>query len=124
MNSGLIKDALGWGVGLWFFGYILGFVFFIFVPKNLLGWVIMPFGTLVTIWVLFRKIKGDSLKYYLKLAAVWTLIAIVFDYLFLVKLLNPEGGYYKLDVYLYYALTFLLPFLVGRRKTASYSKSV
>jgi hypothetical protein len=29
-----------------------------------------------------------------------------------VKLLNPPV-YYKLDVYIYYASTFLIPFLVG-----------
>jgi glycine cleavage system pyridoxal-binding protein P len=43
---------------------------------------------------------------------VWLVIAVVADYLSLVKLLNPPA-YYKLDVYVYYASTFLIPFLVG-----------
>jgi hypothetical protein len=33
--------------------------------------------------------------------------------LFIVKLLNPADGYYKADVYLYYALTFISPLIVG-----------
>jgi len=53
---------------------------------------------------LIKKIKGDSFKYYLLLAISWTLIAIIFDYLFLVKVFKPADGYYKLDVYLYYLL--------------------
>lgn len=123
MNRKLLKDALGWGIGLWLFGYILGIIFFPFLPNAILGWAIMPLGTAAALWILFKKIKGDSIKYYLLLGIAWTLIAIVFDYLFLVKLLNPADGYYKLDVYLYYLLTFLLPLLVGWRKTQNPSNS-
>jgi len=43
---------------------------------------------------------GESFQYYVLLAVVWTLIAIVFDYLFLVKVFKSADGYYKLDVYL------------------------
>lgn len=117
MNRKLLKDALGWGIGLWLFGYILGIIFFPFLPNAILGWVIMPFGTLAALWVLLKKVKGDSIKYYLTLSLVWTLIAIVFDYFFLVKAFNPADGYYKLDVYLYYAFTFLLPLLIGYQET-------
>ena len=39
----------------------------------------------------------------------WSVIAILGDYLFIVKALNPPDGYYKLDVYLYYVLTLALP---------------
>ncbi len=38
---------------------------------------------------------------------------IIFDYFFLVKMFKPADGYYKLDVYLYYVLTFILPLVVG-----------
>jgi len=110
------KDAFGWGFLLWLIGYVLGIVLFVAVPPALLGWVIMPIGILITLWVLFKKINGDSFKYYVLLAVVWTLIAVVFDYFFLVKMFKPADGYYKLDVYLYYALTFLLPLVVGWRK--------
>ncbi|MCL4418948.1 hypothetical protein M1146_02470 [Patescibacteria group bacterium] len=113
MNRQLLKDTLGWGFLLWLIGYILGIVLFMVVPPMLLGWIIMPVGIVITLWVLLKKIKAGSLNYYLLLAVVWTLIAVVFDYFFLVKIFKPAGGYYKLDVYLYYILTFVLPLAVG-----------
>jgi len=111
MDKQFLKDAFGWGFGLWFIGYMLGFIFFAIVPQSMLGWVIMPIGTVITLWVLVKKVKGDSLGYYVKMAILWTLIAIICDYFFLVKLFKPADGYYKLDVYLYYILTFVLPFI-------------
>ncbi len=116
MNKQLIKDGVGWGLGLWLIGYVLGFILFAVVPQNMIGWVIMPIGIIITLWVLFKKVKGDTWQYYLSLAVIWTLIAIVFDYFFLVKALHPVDGYYKLDVYLYYILTFLLPLFAGYRR--------
>lgn len=113
MDKVIIKDTLGYGVLLWFIGYVLGFVFFMFMPANMIGWAITPIGVLITIWVLAKKIKSDSPVYYLKIAVVWTIIAVLFDYVFLVKLLNPTDGYYKFDVYLYYFLTFAMPLVAG-----------
>jgi uncharacterized membrane protein len=119
MTKQFLKDALGWGFILWLIGYILGFVLFAIVPPSLIGWVIMPIGIVVTLWFLFKKVKGDSFRYYLLLAVAWMLIAVVFDYFFLVKALKPADGYYKLDVYLYYALTFVLPLIAVWRKNKS-----
>ncbi|OGC16488.1 hypothetical protein A2282_02000 [candidate division WOR-1 bacterium RIFOXYA12_FULL_36_13] len=116
MDKQFLKDAFGWGFGLWLIGYILGFIFFAIAPHFMLGWVIMPIGTVITLWVLVKKVKGDSLGYYVKMAILWTLIAIICDYFFLVKMLKVDDGYYKLDVYLYYALTFALPVVVGWQK--------
>lgn len=118
MNKQLYKDALGWGFILWLIGYLLGMVLFFMVPAGLIGWIVMPIGTIITLWVLLKKVKGNSLKYYVIIAITWTLIAVVFDYVFLVQALKPADGYYKLDVYLYYALTFILPLVVGWRKGA------
>ena len=112
----LLKDALGWGLVLWLIGYALGIALFAFVPPAMLGWIIMPIAIAVTLWVLFKKIGGGSFQYYLLLAVAWTLIAIIFGYFFLVKVFQPADGYYKLDVYLYYTLTFVLPLIVGWRK--------
>jgi hypothetical protein len=109
------KDAFVWGFVLWFIGYLLGMILFFAVPPNMIGWIILPIGIIITLWVLLKKIKGDSFNYYLRLAIAWTLIAIVFDYLFIVKALNSDG-YYKLDVYLYYTLTFILPLVAYWRK--------
>lgn len=113
MNKQLLKDGFGWGTLLWVIGYILGIVLFMAVPPALLGWVIMPIGIVVTLWVLLKKIKSNSFKYYVSLAVIWTLLAILLDYFLLVKVFKPTGGYYKLDVYLYYIVTFSLPLLVG-----------
>ena len=73
----------------------------------------MPIGIAITFWVLLKRGKGDTIQYYFKLAIVWTVIAIVFDYFFIVKMFKPTDGYYKLDVYLYYAFTFAIPLMVG-----------
>ncbi|HVN67771.1 MAG TPA: hypothetical protein VMT55_05295 [Candidatus Sulfotelmatobacter sp.] len=111
----MLKDTLGWGFALWLIGYILGFIFFMLLPPALIGWAIMPFGIIITLWALFRRIKSTDFNYYVVLAVVWTAIAVVFDYLFIVKMLKSQD-YYKLDVYLYYALTFILPLIAGWRK--------
>lgn len=118
MNKQLLKDLFGWGVILWLIGYALGIMLFTVVPISMVGWIIMPIGTIITLWVLLKKVKADSFRYYALLAVVWVLIAVVFDYFFLVKAFKPADGYYKLDVYLYYALTFALPLVVGSRKKA------
>lgn len=109
----ILKDAVMWGIILWLVGYGLGIILFFFLPANLLGWVIMPIGILITLWVLFKRISSGSFKRYLIIAIAWTLIAIICDYFFLVKLLNLADGYYKLDVYLYYLITFLLPLIIA-----------
>ncbi len=116
MTKQFLKDAFLWGFLLWLIGYILGIVLFAIVPQSLIGWVIMPFGISITLWVLLKKIKSNSIKYYFLLALIWTLIAIVFDFFFLVQIFKPVDGYYKLDVCLYYAITLALHLLVGWRK--------
>ena len=108
----IFVNTVSWGLVLWLFGYILGFVFYAFVPKALLGWAIMPFGIAFTLWVLLKKIARKEFSCYVGLGIFWTLIAVIFDYIFLVKLLNASD-YYKPDVYIYYILTFLLPVTVG-----------
>lgn len=113
MTKQLYQESFGWGFVLWLIGYLLGMVFFAVLPASMIGWAIMPIGIALTLWVLLKKIKSQPLADYLFIAIVWTLIAVVFDYLFLVKLLKPVDGYYKLDVYLYYASTFFLPLAVG-----------
>jgi uncharacterized protein (DUF433 family) len=119
MMKRLCKDALGWGTILWLIGYVLGMLLFAVVPPALIGWIILPIGTAITLWVLLRKVKGTSFPYYLFLAAAWTLIAAILDYLLIVKALKPADGYYKLDVYLYYILTFVLPIVVGWYKVGA-----
>ena len=113
VNKHLLKEAVGWGLGLWFIGYVLGIAFFFFLSPSILGWVIIPIGILITLRVLLKKVKNHSLLGSLMLSITWTLIAVVFDFLFIVMAFKPEDGYYKLDVYIYYAVTFTLPLIIG-----------
>lgn len=113
MKKKLAKDALGWGVGLWAFGYALGFAFYPFLSPDILGWAILPFGLLATLWVLLKFIEPRTFGHYFLIAVVWTALAALLDYFFVVKLLLPKDGYYKPDVYFYYALIFLVPVLYG-----------
>jgi hypothetical protein len=116
MTKQFFKDAFIWGSMLWLIGYVLGIVLFFFVPASLIGWIIMPIGILITLLVLMKKVHGDSFNYFVLLACVWALLAIIFDYFLLVKVVNPADGYYKIDVYIYYLLTFVLPVLFGWKK--------
>lgn len=80
MTKQFLKDALGWGFILWLIGYALGMILFFIVSPSAIGWIITPIGTVITLWVLFKKVKGETLKYYFQIAVVWVLIAVVFDY--------------------------------------------
>lgn len=121
-NKGkIVLNTIFWGFILWLFGYILGFVFFAFVPKELIGWYIMPIAVIVILWVLFKKIKRDSFGCYIGLGVVWTIMAVALDYFFMVKLLKVVG-YYKTDVYIYYLLTLALPIIVGAYKFSKIKK--
>lgn len=118
MNRQFIINNFGWGVGLWLFGYLLSIILFFFVPPSFIGWVLMPIGIFATLWVLQTRIKTQDLFQYFVIGAVWLLIAVLLDYVFIVRALNPADGYYKPAVYIYYALTLLLPvgFGIYRRK--------
>jgi hypothetical protein len=111
--------VLGWGISLWLIGYVLGFIFFAFVPAAVIGWYVMPIGIAITCLVLSKWVRMDSARDAILLGVGWSAIAIICDYVFLVKLLSPADGYYKLDVYLYYVLTLLLPFIVYKIKSAT-----
>jgi hypothetical protein len=112
-NKGkILLNTIFWGFILWLFGYILGFIFFAFVPKEMIGWYVMSLGIAATLFVLFKWIKREEFMCYIGLGVIWTIMAVVLDYFFIVKMLNSPD-YYRLDVYLYYALTLLLPVAVG-----------
>jgi hypothetical protein len=108
-----VKNMLIWGFVLWFIGYIAGVVLFFIAPKDMIGWIITPFASLFTIWVLFKKVKRPEFTCYIGTGLIWTIMAVVLDYLFLVRFFNTGSAYYKPDVILYYILTFTLPVIVG-----------
>lgn len=105
----LLHDCLVWGVLLWLAGYLLSFVLFAFVPVAVIGWYVMPVMLLLTGLVLWTRVRVAPTSRALILALSWCAIAIVLDNLFIVRLLDPVDGYYKPDVYIYYAVTLLLP---------------
>jgi len=115
------KDVLGWGVALWFIGYVLGIILIPAVGPRMVGWTILPIGVALTWWVLARKIRGEHVAQYALVGIVWVGIAIVLDYLFIVKAFHPADGYYKADVYAYYGITAILPLIAAgaRREPAA-----
>lgn len=109
-----VRDMIGLGVFLWLIGYIASITLF-FSPFALyMGWIITLVFTPVVIvltWWWFRKRKLP-LSYYVRVGLAWTIIAVVFDYLFIVLLFHATT-YYGIDVLLYYCLIFLIPVGVG-----------
>lgn len=108
----IITSNIFWGFILWLFGYILGIILFPFVPPTTIGYYIMPLGLALMLWVLFKKIHREQFGCYIGVGVFWTVMAILLDYVFIVKLFG-SAGYYKLDVYIYYALTLIIPIIVG-----------
>jgi len=114
MNKRFIIDALGIGLLLWVIGYALGMMLFMYVPADILGWIIFAIATPITIAISYYRLRktGFSKSYYVGLGTVWMTIAIVFDYLFLVMTFTGVS-YYKIDVFVYYALMLVIPIAMG-----------
>jgi hypothetical protein len=108
----ILKNTLFWGFILWLIGWALGVVLFMTPLKSVIGWVITPIGVIITLWVLIKKIEREEFMCFFGVGLIWTIMAVVLDYIFNVKLFNISN-YYKFDIYLYYLLTFLLPICVG-----------
>ena len=108
-----IKDTVGLGTMLWLLGYLVSLVIFFSPCADIMGWIIIAVFTPVTIaitWWWFKE-RVLPLSYYITVGIIWAAIAIVLDYLFIVRLF--QATYYGPDVFVYYALTFLIPVGVG-----------
>ena len=108
-----IKDTIGLGVLLWLLGYLAGMVLFFSPLAGSMGWVITAIFTPVTLlitWWWFHQ-RDLPIAYYAGVGIAWTVTAVVFDYLFIVRLF--QAAYYALDIFVYYTLTFLIPVGVG-----------
>jgi len=110
-----LTDAAGLGLAFWLIGYILGIVLFLTPLAPVMGWILFLCLTPVMAVVTYRWFshRGLPLPYFVQIAVAWTAIALLFDYLFIVLLFHP-AAYYQPDVFVYYAVTFLLPIGVGR----------
>ncbi|VVB63619.1 Uncharacterised protein [uncultured archaeon] len=110
----LIKDTAVLGTALWLIGYLASLVLFFTPYAGVMGWILLAVFTPVTIVIVlwwFRKRERLRLQYYAGVGVAWVLIAIVLDYLFIVLLF--QANYYGIDVFVYYAVTFLIPVGVG-----------
>lgn len=109
-----LVDNIGVGVALWAIGYAIGMALFAFIPTAMIGWIVLPIMVPVTVYVSIWRLKtvAKSISYILIVAATWTSIAVAFDYVFLVGAFDVQN-YYDFDVLIYYALTFLIPVIVG-----------
>ncbi len=110
----LIKDTVLLGTALWLIGYIASLVLFVSPYAGIMGWILLAVFTPVTIVIVywwFRKREQLPLQYFAGIGVVWVLIAVVLDYLFIVLLF--QATYYGVDVFVYYALTFLISVGVG-----------
>lgn len=108
-----IKDMLGLGTGLWLIGYLASLLLFFSPFADSMGWIITAVCTPVTIaiaWWWFRE-RDLPLTYFVLVGLAWTVIAIVLDYLCIVRLFQTP--YYEIDIFVYYTLTFLIPVGVG-----------
>ena len=111
----VIKDTACLGIFFWLIGYLAGIVLFFTPLGGSMGWIMMavftPFTIIVT-WWWFREREHLPLQYYAGVGVAWALIAVVLDYLFIVRLFGTTS-YYALHVLLYYCLMFLIPVGVG-----------
>ena len=110
----LLFDTFGIGFGLWLLGFLASLALFFVLPSGLLGWVLFAIFAPVTILVAYWRFHKRQLPllHYLGVAVAWSLVAIVFDYFFIVVMFK-SADYYKLDVFVYYATTFLIPVALG-----------
>jgi hypothetical protein len=109
-----VKDTAGLGVVFWLIGYLTSLVLFFTPYAGIMGWILAAIFTPVTIaitWWWFHQREVLSLQHYAGVGVAWMLIAVVLDYLFIVLLF--QATYYGPDVFLYYAVTFLIPVGVG-----------
>ena len=68
MKRRFLKDALGWGFVLWAIGYALGLMLLAFVHPRLVGWIITPFGTAITIW---GRVQEGAGRYAYRISGSW-----------------------------------------------------
>lgn len=121
----LIKDTAGLGTALWLIGYLASLVLFFTPYASAMGWILLAVFTPVTVVIVlwwFRKRERLPLQYYAGVGVAWMLIAIVLDYLFIVLLFH--ANYYGTDVFVYYAVTFIIPVGVGMYLNRSRNEAV
>ena len=118
-NKEKIIDTFGIGFILWLAGYLSSMLLYFSISHDMLGWILFVIFTPITIYVAYWRFhrRSLSMRYYVKVAIVWTLLAVAFDYIFIVMLFNSQN-YYQSDIFLYYITTFLIPLGTGLKYAA------
>ena len=107
-------DTLGLGAAIWLMGYLASLFLYFVVPAGVLGWLLFVAMTPIALCIAYLRFgkRRERMRYYLMVAAAWTALAVVLDYLFIVAAFH-SSAYYKADVFVYYLTTFAIPLLVG-----------
>ncbi|MCX6690584.1 MAG: TMEM175 family protein [Methanoregula sp.] len=82
------KDTAGLGTLLWLIGYLASMVLYFTPVAHTMGWIITAILTPITIlvaWWWFERRERLPLRYYAGVGVSWTAIAVVLDYLFIVR---------------------------------------
>jgi hypothetical protein len=113
-TSRKFMDMLGWGFILWTIGFVMGMALFVIVPESMIGYYILPVMLPLTFIVSYTRLKNRSAptSYYLLIGLSWVAVAVILDYILLVRAFNVQN-YYDADVLLYYVLAFAIPVLQG-----------
>lgn len=108
-----IKDGVMLGAALWLMGYLVSIPLFFVMETDLMGWLLTAVFTPITLVIAWWWFRGRDLPlpYYAGIGATWAGVAVVLDYLFIVRLFRAD--YYAPDVVVYYVLTFLIPIFIG-----------
>jgi predicted branched-subunit amino acid permease len=83
-------DAPLLGFLVWLIRYLAGIALYFVLSPDVLGLVVFAVFTPIVVFLCYRRFgrRKESISYYVFVAAVWLIMAVVFDYLFLVKLLR------------------------------------
>ena len=111
----VLRDTLGMGFFLWLAGYLASMAVYFALPDYWFwGRVVLALYLPFAVAVTMRHFAGRTLplRYFAAVGIAWSLAAIALDYPFIV-LRFGAFQYYSFDVYLYYALMFLIPFTYG-----------
>jgi len=129
MNQELV-DTIGFGFLLWLIGYFMGF-FIITIPGYpeimTIPVILTAFSLAVALvtaafaYVRFRKRREVSWLYAFLVGIAWTTLAIVLDFIFIVLLFNAPS-YYRPHIFIYYAITLVVPSAVSKYSSRQFSR--
>jgi hypothetical protein len=111
----MLTDTVGMGLGLWLLGLVLGMIAWsLGFAEADIGLFVLPFLVPVTFLAAHWRLagKGGTSAYHVGVGLAWLVIALAFDYVIIVKGFDFQG-FYGLNEAIGYALTFLIPILVG-----------